>query len=72
MDADATLTELRTQHALIMECIAVFERLAAQQPRRRGRPPKWLADANQVLPAGRRSRSHKKRSNGKPAGAKGE
>jgi hypothetical protein len=38
MDTDATLTELRRQHALTMECIAVFKRLAGRQPRRRGRP----------------------------------
>lgn len=46
MDLTRTLLELRQEKERIDEAIACLERLAASQaPRRRGRPPKWLAAA---------------------------
>lgn len=39
------LEALRQERAAIEEAIAAFERLAASQPKRRGRPPKWLSEA---------------------------
>jgi hypothetical protein len=37
------LSELRSERQRIEEAILVLERLAASGPRRRGRPPKWMA-----------------------------
>ena len=37
------LSDLRQERENISEAIAVMERLAAGQGRRRGRPPAWMA-----------------------------
>jgi hypothetical protein len=39
------LAELRAERAAIDEVLAVLERLARTQGKRRGRPPAWLASA---------------------------
>ena len=38
------LAELRTEREQISEAIDVLQRLAAGQGKRRGRPPKWMAE----------------------------
>ena len=38
------LDELRQERDLVDHAIAVFERMQAGAPRRRGRPPLWLAE----------------------------
>ncbi len=39
------INELRTERANIDEAINVLSRLAANGPKRRGRPPKWMGSA---------------------------
>lgn len=41
MDITKMLVELRQERERIVDAIAVLERLAAGQGKRRGRPPKW-------------------------------
>jgi hypothetical protein len=43
------LDELREERDLVDHVIAVFERMEAGAPRRRGRPPGWLADRKQEV-----------------------
>lgn len=38
------ITELRAEREHVEQAILVFERLAAGQGRRRGRPPKWMTE----------------------------
>lgn len=45
MNLAEILEALRQERAAVEEAIAAFERLAASQPKRRGRPPKWLSEA---------------------------
>jgi len=47
------LDELREERDLVDHVIAVFERMQAGEPRRRGRPPGWLTERKkEVLGAG--------------------
>jgi len=39
------LKALREERDAIDEVIGALERLAADQPKRKGRPPKWLSEA---------------------------
>jgi hypothetical protein len=39
------LTELREEQELLAMAIQALERLAQNAPKRRGRPPAWLAEA---------------------------
>jgi hypothetical protein len=39
------LSDLRTERTQIEEAILALERLATGQGKRRGRPPKWIAEA---------------------------
>jgi hypothetical protein len=48
MDFDALLAQLRTEREMLEEAILAFERLARGSGKRRGRPPKWLADMRTV------------------------
>jgi len=43
MNLTKMIAELRTEREHIDDAILVLERLAAGQGRRRGRPPKWMA-----------------------------
>ena len=45
MDVNKILVELRLERQQIEEAIISLERLARGRGRRRGRPPKWLAEA---------------------------
>jgi hypothetical protein len=42
MDIQKILTDLREQRDLVDAVIDALQRIAQQQTRRRGRPPKWL------------------------------
>jgi hypothetical protein len=42
MDIQKILTDLREQRDLVGAVIEALQRIAQQQTRRRGRPPKWL------------------------------
>jgi hypothetical protein len=44
MDFDALLAQLRTEREMLEEAILAMERLARGSGKRRGRPPKWLAE----------------------------
>lgn len=44
MNLTEVIAALREERAAIDEVIAVFERLASSQPKRKGRPPKWLSE----------------------------
>ena len=45
MDLNKTLAELHEERDRIDEAILMFSRMAAGAPKRRGRPPKWLAES---------------------------
>ena len=49
MNYSEMLDELREERDLVDHVIAVFERMQAGAPRRRGRPPSWLADRKQEI-----------------------
>jgi hypothetical protein len=44
MDMNKMLAELRAERDGLAEAIAVLERLAVGRGKRRGRPPKWMAE----------------------------
>ena len=46
MDILKMLSELRSERGQIEEAILVLERLARGQGKRRGRPPKWMANTH--------------------------
>ena len=45
MDVAKILAELRVEREQIEEAILSLERLASGRGKRRGRPPKWMAEA---------------------------
>ena len=45
MDVTKILAELRLEREQIEEAIMSLERVATGRGRRRGRPPKWMAEA---------------------------
>jgi hypothetical protein len=45
MDVTKIIEDLRRERAQIEEAILTLERLAEGRGKRRGRPPRWLADA---------------------------
>ena len=45
MDVAGILDQLRLEREQIEEAILSLERLASGQEKRRGRPPKWMAEA---------------------------
>ena len=49
MDLAATLKELRDQLEAVKQAMAAFERIAAGGKRGRGRPPKWMKQANEAV-----------------------
>jgi hypothetical protein len=44
MDITKMLADLRAERDQVSEAIVVLERLAVGRGRRRGRPPKWMAE----------------------------
>jgi hypothetical protein len=44
MDINKMLAELRAERDQLAEAILIFERLAVGRGKRRGRPPKWMAE----------------------------
>jgi hypothetical protein len=58
MELTKMIAELRSERAAIDDAVAVLERLARSQGKRRGRPPAWLAVARG---AGETSDGEKKR-----------
>jgi len=64
MDLYSILDQLRQQRDHVDQSIAALERIAAGQGRRRGRPPKWMAEAAAAtavaVPAKRRGRPPRK------------
>ncbi len=51
MDVSKILAELRLEREQIEEAILSLERLATSRGRRRGRPPKWMAEARKRVRA---------------------
>ncbi len=49
MDVSKILAELRLERDQIDEAILSLERLAASRGKRRGRPPKWMAEAKKRI-----------------------
>jgi len=47
MDINKMLAELRAERDQLAEAILVLERLAGGRGKRRGRPPKWMAEVKQ-------------------------
>jgi ABC-type transporter Mla subunit MlaD len=46
MDISKILEELRAEREQVEMAIISLERLGAAQGKRRGRPPKWMSEAN--------------------------
>jgi len=46
MDVLKALAELHAEQSRLEEAILVLERLLRRQPKRRGRPPKWMSQAD--------------------------
>jgi hypothetical protein len=62
MDLNSILDQLRQQRDHVDESIAALERIASGMGRRRGRPPKWMAEAASTpaaAPAKKRGRPKK-------------
>jgi len=54
MDIETILTELRVEHDQLTDVIHCFERLVATTaPKRRGRPPAWMAEIKRNRPPDR-------------------
>lgn len=47
MNLERILGELRDEKRRIDEAISALERISADRPRRRGRPPRWLQEHKQ-------------------------
>ncbi len=54
MDVSKILAELRLEREQIEEAILSLERLVTSRGRRRGRPPKWMAEARKRVRSGAR------------------
>ena len=50
MNVNQMIIELRSEREALDQAIAVLERLARTQRRRRGRPPAWLSLSNSSSP----------------------
>ena len=51
MDVDKILADLRIEQMQIEEAILSLERLGKDRVKRRGRPPKWMAEAKKRVRA---------------------
>jgi len=56
MDLPAIIAQLRAHHEKLSQSIRTLELLGAEEGRRRGRPPKWLAAAKDSATPKRRGR----------------
>ena len=65
MDVAGILDQLRLEREQIEEAILSLERLASGQEKRRGRPPKWMAEAKKRA----RAQAKKTESPGRTAAA---
>ena len=65
MDIDKILADLRLERMQIEEAILSLERLGQDRVKRRGRPPKWMADAKKRV----RTQAKKQESSSKSAAA---
>ena len=59
MDVQKILIELRQEREQIDQSILSLERLARGRGKRRGRPPKWLKEAETKKPSRKSSRGRK-------------
>lgn len=58
MDVTKILADLRQEREQIEEAILSLERLASGRGRRRGRPPRWMAEAKKRgRPPGKKTKS---------------
>ncbi len=57
MDHKKILAELQEQRQRIDDAIAALQNLAASGQHKRGRPPKWLADARKNIEKSRLKKS---------------
>lgn len=62
MDIHELLAKLRLEHEQLGEAILSLERLASGGPKRRGRPPAWLAKFNEEHTPGGLAGSEKQKS----------
>ena len=69
MDVGKILSDLRQERDQLEEAILSLERLSLGQGKRRGRPPAWLAEAQQVKRRGRPPGSKNKTTAQKTASA---
>lgn len=53
MNYSQIIEDLRNERDMVDQAIAVLERLQVGAPRRRGRPPRWLAERKKELSGGR-------------------
>jgi hypothetical protein len=53
MDISKMIAELRSELAAVDEAIAVLQRMAYGQGKRRGRPPLWMTGMSEVERRGR-------------------
>lgn len=60
MDVMKMLKDLRAERENLDEAIATLERLAISGKKRRGRPPKWMAERKGPRPVGRPSSTQAK------------
>jgi hypothetical protein len=51
MDISKTLHDLYAERRQLDEVISTLIRLSAGQPKRRGRPPKWMAETRNATPS---------------------
>ena len=59
MDVNKILEELRTERDQLGDAILALERIARGRGKRRGRPPKWMAEAETRKKRGRPASSGK-------------
>lgn len=59
MDVNKILEELRTERDQLEDAILALERMARGRGKRRGRPPKWMAEAETRKKGGRSAGSGK-------------
>jgi hypothetical protein len=51
MDISKMLHDLYTERRQLDEAIGTLVRLSVDQPKRRGRPPKWMAETRNATPS---------------------
>jgi hypothetical protein len=66
MDLPAIIEGLRDERGLIEQAIMSFERLAAGQGKRRGRPPAWMKHIHDMPNTAKRRRGRPPKADAKP------